>query len=478
MSEVTKRRGRPSKGDSMESQRTYPKENTNQENNIEMDIPNNIDEEQLRHDSSESNNQPENDEDLKQFLKKPKKSSKKVDDNDFGNEQNDIDEQTLQEIEDFEQKEGLNDIPSDDFNPLEEPVKERAYTSGMNQNNQSGEKVAYKQEAERIIEEPSHNINSTSNKLDVDDNLINPTNDIPNDNGGGNGGNGNNNNGGDKKSDGGSGSSGNNNSGGGNSEKKEKEKVGTDNVKELSTKEKKDAIDKTADAILLAYQQYIPLPFIYFSSYDAKKLERLHDNDEIDLGTKMKDGGTFRQYASKFNDNVETAFVVTDAEVEALKEPLVDVLMEQDFAFTPVQRLAFVAGQFIVAKVMICVKFLREKKSDMDSMREIHKENMEMQEKLYQQREAIRKANMTTTKPQQNNQAQAPKVTVVEKKEEVKPEPNNTKNSDDTSAGVISDANIVSETKNDEIEKTPTLDDVLNMDGDEVEEKETNDIPA
>lgn len=430
----------------------------------------------------------ENDDDLKQFItpKKDKKSDSA--ESSFGNNSNEIDEEALKEIEEFENKEGLNDIPSDDFDPLKESVKERGYTGGMGQSSDTQPNVAYTQQAERIIEEPKHNIASSSaNKLDVDDTLINPTGsnsgggngdipsgdgDIPNGGGGNNGGG---NNGGGNTGNNGGGATGN--SGGSSGKSEKKEKVGSDNVKELTAKEKREGVEKTADAILQAYKTYIPLPFIYFSSFNIKKLEALDENDEIDIERPIKrDGTNFRDYAKEFNAKVESVFVVTEDEVESLREPLEDVLMEQEIAFTPTQRLMFVAGQLLVAKTIACVKLNREKKSDIQDMKDMHRERMEAMEKQYQQNEKM--SNVKTAQPAQ--QAPAENIT-VKKEAPVEQAPVEQKNDSEvskTSNQVESVAEIISETKSTDIDPTPTLEDVLAMTDDVNSTDAENDIPA
>ena len=153
--------------------------------------------------------------------------------------------------------------------------------------------------------------------------------------------------------------------------------------------------------------------------------------------------------------------------------------MEQEFAFTPTQRLMFVAGQFIVAKVMLCFKYIREKRSDMEEMREMHKEKMEAIEKQNELLEKKKPAPVQQTTVRQ----EPPKVTVVQKQ----PEPivnktENVPNSNVTvktdtpkSSEAVSDAKIISETPNKKNEiVTPTLEDVLEGDDEENDDDESD----
>lgn len=315
------------------------------------------------------------DDDLRNILKAKPKSDTPEDADKVS-----IDNDTLNDIEEFEKQEGVNDIPDNEFNPLEEPVMQRSYTGGIT--NSGGSPINPYTLQEKIIEEPKYNATASSSKIDVDNDLINPNsntdskgsgntakniNDIPNDIP--------------------------NTS---NDVKREEITPQSENIKELSPKEKREAVEKTADAILIAWRSYVPLPFIYFSKFNEKKLKKLHDNDEIDLDIEVKSDGTnFREYVKEFNSNVEQIFSVSDEEVLALKDPLVDVLMEKDIALTPTQRLLFTAGQLLVSKVMMCAKLISEKKSDMEDMKIMHSERIQLRERELEEQKQSRLAELT-----------------------------------------------------------------------------------
>jgi hypothetical protein len=433
---------------------------------------------------SETANEPELKTPLqKKTLSVPKHDDEITDDNENHlSDETDFDRKLEEELNaEFENVSGVNDIPEDDGNSLNEIVVERGYTDNLNTNTSN----TTENTVERDIPEP---LNQGGNKAmpDVDETLINPNansnqnqnnnksndNDIPNN------------------------PSGNNTTSNNTASEPKKETQAqpkqekSDNLKDLSPKEKRESIEKTADAILLAYQQYIPLPFVYFASYNEKKLDKLHDAGEIDLETQVRrDGTTFRQFVQTFNKDVEEKFAITNEEVESLREPLIDVLSEQDIAMTPLQRLMFIAGQHLVAKVFLCVKFLRDKKADMDTMREIHAEKMEL---LRQQNELIRKNRMKTNPPNTNpinnpinnpnfNSNPNPQAhTTSPKNDNITVTETVKDNSEEKESG-ISDAKVV-ETKKNKTETTPTLDEVLEGTDDENEKEEPikkdNDIPA
>jgi len=381
----------------------------------------------------------------------------------------DVDEQMLRELEESEG--GSDDIPSDNYNPLQDGVINRGYTKGMGIPSTDSAQPSNEQQPpiqERIIPEPNYHSNGASGGLnDVDDGLINPSsNSGGNNNGGGNNGGSKSSSGGGGNNNGGGGSGGGKSSGGGNnsgsSAKSDEKREREENLKELDKKQKKEAMENTADALLLAYKNYLPIPFIYFASYKKKKLEKLHENGEIDLETPVKkDGTTFREHTVKFNKEVEQAFEISDDEVKALKEPLVDVLMEQDFAFTPTQRLMFVGGQFLVAKIMMAGKFMMEMKSDMDEMKEMHKEKMDAHREQMEI-ERLREKKERDAKIKRQEELRKTQTAKPVQKEEAPATPESTASVEPD----ITEATIISMEVNKPIVTNPTLDDALAGDGD------------
>jgi hypothetical protein len=449
-------------------------------------------------------NAEENDEDLKQFLRQSKKENKMSNDTNIDYTQNDLDEQILLDVENIDINSSTDDITEEEFDPLEESVKQRGYTGGINQKSQ--DKINTNIE-EKIIEEPQYNTGNTSAQIEVDSNLFNPnnnqnsnqnnssSNDIPNDT---------------KSNDNNksSNSSSNNSNGESNSKSTNTEKKPVqenDNLKELTPKEKRDAIEKTTDSILLAYKNYMPLPFIYFASYNIKKLQKLHDTDEIDLDTEVRrDGTTFIQSAKEHNNKVEKTFEISNEEIEALREPLFDVLMEQDIAFTPTQRLFFVAGQLVVAKTMGAVKLWKEQKDGIEEMKIIHKEKMDEMRRQYEDNVIRKKSrpqqsnNVTYTTPPASTSSPRSTTQPNDDIEDKKYVNNNKVDSDEDDEATIVAKNDISKeevvnfteikdtTPNSYINNTPTLDDVLNIQTETEEDLEedietdnetNNDIP-
>lgn len=487
MSDTKKGRGRPTKNKpdnsnvSNNSNTLETNDNIESKNDLDNDIPDS--------NTNLGNDIPKDDSDLSSFMKDKKDSN----DNTISfNNNNSFDDDLASQIENFESEQSINDTSPKDWTPLDEAAKKRAYTDGS-MGISHDENVIYSQEQgnqnvnaqERVISEPKYTGSGHSNKPDIDASLINPTNndgavldagDNQFNSGGGNNNTTNNST---------NNNNNNSNTNNGNSSAKKVEKNEDSNLKELSPKEKRQAVEKTAEAILLAYRNYMPLPFVYIASYDIKKLKKLEDDDLIDLQTPAKrDGTTFLEYTKEFNEKVEEAFKVSDAEVEALREPLIDVLSEQEIAFTPTQNLLFTFGQIVVAKTMSCIQLYREKKSDIEEMKEMHRERMELlsqqsrqqQEEYNRQKEEYERQYAATYN---QNQQQAKNDNVSNLKV-VREEPiveNNINNTPSNTSDNTSNTNVtVKQEKVEEIkeEKIPTLDDALSMENTELEENKEN----
>lgn len=337
------------------------------------------------------------DADLKEFITKKNSMSNSVSSSPI-----DIDDLVLKEIENID-KDLVEVIANeDDYNPLEEAVQDRGYTKGMIQNSNV---------SERIIDEPMYNSN-TSLRPNVDDKLLNPHSENTNSNNSGNS----------RRNNNSSNSNNNSNSNNSNnysstsndnpnpnpnpqsettsssSNSFNEEKGGGE--KKLTLKEQRDGAEKTADIALLAWKNYLPLPFIYFGKINVKKLKEAEKKGEIDLQAPVDRRGTLIiERIEKFNKDVENSFEVTDEEVNAIKEPLIDVLMEKEVFLTPTQRLIFVAGQFVVAKVINVVKLISEQREMISEMKEMYKENREMIEKAAAADRSARREKIKREKP-------------------------------------------------------------------------------
>ena len=405
MSDIGRKRGRPRKSEFIEDS-----ENTN---------------------INEQNDTFDEDADLKEYLKNKKSmSNTPIVEN--------IDEAVLKEIQNIDKVDEA-EIVDEVYNPLEDAVTDRGYTKGMIQN----ETVS-----ERIIDEPVYT-SANAVKPDVDERLLNPNNvhyQAQQKQ--------------DQKqkntaqtqtqtqtqfSDNQNQTSSTSNSSSQSTETTEKP---------LTAKEKRDAAEKTAEIVLLAYKNYIPLPFIYFGKINVKKLKESEQRGEIDLQAPIDRRGTrFIDRVEKFNKDVEASFDVTDEEIEAIREPLVDVLMEKEVSLTPTERLVLVASQFIVGKVINVAKIISEQKSMISEFKEMHKEKLESDRLT---REAFKKKSVK--KPIDSDDEQEDEIFMKNNKETY---------SDNVRKSASDDINK-SETVN--YTEVPNIDDVINSSSDDDDE--------
>jgi len=136
---------------------------------------------------------------------------------------------------------------------------------------------------------------------------------------------------------------------------------GNPDLQDLDEAQKRKAAKKTADVILASYQKFAPMPFIKIASFNMNKMNKLDMSGKIRLSMPVtEDGSKVGQYMLGNNENVKEVFQVTEDMKKELKDPLVDVLMEQNLALTPTQRLMIAAGgqlmQFTVQSVQILMQ--------------------------------------------------------------------------------------------------------------------------
>jgi hypothetical protein len=291
--------------------------------------------------------------------------------NDFSTSLNDdfkIPEEIFEELKSIS-KEEENDTPIEDFDPLKEKVIKRSYTDGnlgssdtytesdvekIDKNNNSNSNdfndsiindniYEDKNYSEPIIEEPiiipkepnisieeeisgiNSNVDSSINKDELKKDPVNPK------------------------------------------------------LQDLSPSQKRKAVEKTADALIAAYANYVPIPFKYMSSFNMRKLEARHMNDELDKDmVVMDDGTTVFSYCENVNQQVEQTFVITKEMQDEIRDPLIDVLLENNAALTPTQRLILAVGGQIVQMGITSIQFMNQNKHAIETFKRFHQENKEL----------------------------------------------------------------------------------------------------
>lgn len=238
------------------------------------------------------------------------------------------------------------------FTPFEEPVIERSYTKGVIGNDESNEDYS----------EENHNGEGVS--FDEQD-LQRPIDeDIP-----------------EPVWAGGFSSTGNNTSdenfgeeGSENEEDYSGEKLGGDNLEDLSPAQKRKSAEKTAEAILNMYCNFAPLPFKKWSSISDGKVQKLVFENKIDLNMQLENNVTVKDYIDGVNEQVDEVFKVSDETREEIKDPLIDVLLEQELALTPTQRLMLAVGSHLVTMTFSAFQLAQNNKVALETFEKYHRQ--------------------------------------------------------------------------------------------------------
>src|SRR3989338_2077711 len=102
---------------------------------------------------------------------------------------------------------------------------------------------------------------------------------------------------------------------------------------------KRRAAEQTANTLLKGYAQLIPQPFKWFTKIREQKIEKMAFDGELDLSIEVSDGVTFEDYMRQTNEQIDEIFEVDEDTLADIREPLIEVLMEQNLELTPAQRL-------------------------------------------------------------------------------------------------------------------------------------------
>lgn len=110
-------------------------------------------------------------------------------------------------------------------------------------------------------------------------------------------------------------------------------------IDNLNPNTKKKAAEQTADAILKGYSRVAPIPFKWLAKVNERKVKKLEFEGHIDISIEVSDGMTFDDYMKQTNEQVDEIFTVEGDTLDEIREPLIEVLMEQEMELTPQQRL-------------------------------------------------------------------------------------------------------------------------------------------
>ena len=152
------------------------------------------------------------------------------------------------------------------------------------------------------------------------------------------------------------------------------EKLGGDNLQDLTPAQKRKSAEKTAEALLNLYAQFVPLPFKNWASFKDHKIQKLASDGRLDLQMPLENGITVKDYIDGQNEQAEEIFTVTEEQKAEIKDPLIDVLLEQELALTPTQRLMLAVGSHLVTMGFASYQLAQNNKVALETFEKYHQQ--------------------------------------------------------------------------------------------------------
>ena len=181
-------------------------------------------------------------------------------------------------------------------------------------------------------------------------------------------------------------------------------KLGGDNLQDLTPAQKRNSAEKTAEAFLNMYCQFVPMPCKKWSSFNEGKIQKLVFENKIDLTMQLENNVSVKDYIDGTNEQVEEVFKVSEETREEIKDPLIDVLLEQDLALTPTQRLMLAVGGHLVTMGFSAYQLAQNNKQALETFEKFHIQMNQQKAPVYQEtNERVAKKPRPRTRPQEEN---------------------------------------------------------------------------
>jgi hypothetical protein len=165
------------------------------------------------------------------------------------------------------------------------------------------------------------------------------------------------------------------------------DKLGGDNLQDLTPAQKRKSAEKTAEALLSMYCQFVPMPFIKWSTFSEGKIQKMVFENKLDLSMQLENNVSVKDYIDGVNEQAQEVFKVSDETKEEIKDPLIDVLLEQDLALTPTQRLMLAVGGHLVTMGFSAFQLAQNNKQALETFEKFHIQMNKQQAPVYQQQE-------------------------------------------------------------------------------------------
>jgi hypothetical protein len=294
------------------------------------------------------------------------------------------------DYEEYEESESINNSSSDsanqkavDFNPFEEPVIERSYTGGFRPKNENLDDESDSEDNSDYEDDSnSQNVDFSNDDLKMPkdgESIIEQEEDIPEPEWANTGGVSSNLEDDEEEED----DEDYDDEGG--------DKLGGDNLQDLTPAQKRKSAEKTAEALLNMYCQFAPLPFKKWASISDGKVQKLVFEKRIDLSMQLENNITVKDYIDGTNEQVEEVFTISEETREEIKEPLVDVLLEQDLALTPTQRLLLAVGGNMVTMAFSAFQLSQNNKQALETFEKFQIQMNKQKAPAFQETERVAK---------------------------------------------------------------------------------------
>lgn len=110
-------------------------------------------------------------------------------------------------------------------------------------------------------------------------------------------------------------------------------------IDNLNPNTKRKVAEQTANSILKGYAKLAPQPFKMLAKINEDKIEKLAFEGEININLEVSEGTSFDDYMKQTNEQIDEIFEVDEDTLDEIREPLIEVLLEQKMELTPQQRL-------------------------------------------------------------------------------------------------------------------------------------------
>lgn len=131
-------------------------------------------------------------------------------------------------------------------------------------------------------------------------------------------------------------------------------------LSDLPPHTKRRAAEQTANIMLKTYAQIAPQPFKWWAKFPEEKIEKMAFNGEIDLSLEVSEGISFDDYMKQTNAQLDKIFEVDADTLNDIREPLIEVLMEQNLELTPTQRLIAAVLSHVMQMFSVAFKLSKQ----------------------------------------------------------------------------------------------------------------------